>query len=65
MIEETLKRRESTRLAIRTRNQLGYVPELDGVRGIAILFVLGNHVPLGRLDHYCREVLPVLISSLS
>jgi peptidoglycan/LPS O-acetylase OafA/YrhL len=50
MIEETLKRRESTRLAIRTRNQLGYVPELDGVRGIAILFVLGNHVPLGRLE---------------
>lgn len=26
--------------------KLGYIPELDGVRGIAILFVLGNHTPL-------------------
>jgi peptidoglycan/LPS O-acetylase OafA/YrhL len=32
------------------RHKLGYVPELDGVSGIAILFVLGNHTPLGRFS---------------
>jgi peptidoglycan/LPS O-acetylase OafA/YrhL len=29
---------------------LGYVPELDGVRGLAILFVLGNHIPLRQIQ---------------
>ena len=28
------------------RRKLGYVPALNGVRGLAILFVLGNHLPL-------------------
>jgi len=37
-------------LSTPTRNRFGYVPELDGVRGIAILFVLGNHAPLGRFS---------------
>src|SRR5262249_46555635 len=36
--------------SIHNRHRLGYVPELDGVRGLAILFVLGNHAPLGRFS---------------
>jgi peptidoglycan/LPS O-acetylase OafA/YrhL len=36
--------------AVRAPHTLGRVPELDGVRGLAILFVLGNHAPLGRLS---------------
>ncbi len=30
------------------RSRLGFVPGLNGVRGLAVLLVLGNHTPLGR-----------------
>jgi peptidoglycan/LPS O-acetylase OafA/YrhL len=29
------------------RARLGFVPELNGLRGLAVLFVLGNHTPFG------------------
>ena len=44
MIAETSKLRESTCLAAQVGTMLGYVPELEGVRGIAILFVMISHV---------------------
>lgn len=33
-------------LADQTRTKLGFVPALNGLRGVAILLVLGNHIPL-------------------
>jgi peptidoglycan/LPS O-acetylase OafA/YrhL len=33
---------------VSARSRLGFVPELNGVRGFALLLVLGNHTPLGR-----------------
>jgi len=38
--------RESVGPAQPTGRGLGYVPALNGVRGLAVLFVLGNHLPL-------------------
>ena len=46
----TISAPENALPTVRVPNKLGYVPELDGVRGLAILFVLGNHIPLGRLS---------------
>jgi peptidoglycan/LPS O-acetylase OafA/YrhL len=42
--------------ANQTGHKLGYVRELDGVRGIAILLVMGNHLSLR--NNYTRPLLP-------
>ncbi len=34
-------------VGVSARSRLGFVPELNGLRGLAVLFVLGNHTPLG------------------
>jgi peptidoglycan/LPS O-acetylase OafA/YrhL len=47
-MEQVYETASPTSEATQARTRLGYVPELDGVRGIAILFVIGNHLPFRR-----------------